>query len=222
MALLGQIPAASTGVINLDFVPEKLLVVDSVTGVQAFGNVTALSIVNSGRQIATITGARAAGFARVGKFIAGAAQILAESLQLGAGRVSGSTTITITSNAANPLNVFGVSAAFSNLIANYVETSINANANQSFQGFSALLLSTPANVERVNLTFANGFNDDFSVSELRALIGEFQNSDASGQLNGALMVPNFVFGDNPIQTAIVFVNGSGSCVVGVQRFVNSN
>jgi hypothetical protein len=221
MALIGTIGVGATAVFNLDFCPEKLLVVDAVTGVQAFANITAFSLVNAGRQVGNITGARVAGMARVGKMINGASQILSESLQTGAGRVTGSTTITLTSNSANILNVFAVSGSFSNVITQYIETSINANANQSFTDFSALILSTPANVDRVNITFANGFNDDFTVSELRQLAGEFQNTNADGQLNGGLLVPNFVFGDNPIQTAIVFVNGSGSCVVAIQRFAQS-
>lgn len=227
MALIGTIGATSTQVFNLDFTPEKLLVIDTTTGLPAFANITALSIVNSGRQMANITGARVGGFARLGKMYNGFAAatpfnaLMAESLQSAGGRVSGSSTITITSNSANILNVYAVSGSMSDIIANYIETSINANANQSFTDFSALLLSTPANVDRVNITFANGFNDDFTMPELKALVGEFQNTNADGLLNGAVMVPNFVFGDNPISNAVVFVNSSGACVVGIQRFVNS-
>lgn len=219
MALLGTIPANSTGTINLNYVPEKLLITNQATGVQSFADVSSISIVNSGRQVATLTGKRVSGFARVAKYITGAAQLLAESLQLGGGKNSGATTITITNTSANVLNVFGVSASFSNVIANYVETSINANANQMFTDFSSLLLSAPVNVERVNITFSNGFNDDFTVSELRALVGEVQNTNNNAELDGNLLVPNFAFGENQMQSAIVFVNSSGACVVGVQRFV---
>lgn len=221
MARLGTIPANGNAVLNLDFMPERLLIVDAVTGVQAAASCSQISVVNSGRQVATITGTRIPAFARLGKQIAGAAQILAETIQLGAGRVTGSTQITIANSTANALNVFGVSSGFSNLIANYVESSINANANGSYENFAALLLSTPANVDRVNLTFSNGFNDDFNVDELRALLGEFQNTNANGQLEGNLVVPNFIWGDNPIVTAVVFVNSNGNCVVGMQRFVES-
>lgn len=168
-----------------------------------------------------LTQTRVSAFARLGAFIAGAAQLLSEWLTIGDGRNNGSSTITITHGNANPVDVYGVSNSFATQIVNYVETSINAFANQSFDDFNALVLSTPANIDRVNLTFADGFNDDFSVPELKALIGSAQNTNASGLLNGNLVVPNFLFGSNPIRAAIVYVNGSGSCVVGVQRFVSS-
>lgn len=216
MALLGNIAANSTGVINLDFVPEQIVVVDSTTGIAVMQNVTQLSIVQSGRQLANLTGGRVGAFARLKKFIYGAAQLMGQWLEIAAGRVNGSTTITITHSTANAVNVYGVSSSFSDQLINYVETSINANANQSFDNFSALMLSTPNNIDRVNITFSDGFNDDFTVPELKALISTFQNTDADGLLNGNLAIPNI-----GIRTAIVFVNSLGSCVVGVQRIVQS-
>lgn len=217
MALLGQIPATSTGVINLDYVPEQLLVVDATTGAFAFANVTALSLVQSGRQLATITGTRTGGMAKLGALINGSSQALTQLLELAKGRVNGSATLTITSNSANILNVYGFSSGFSRDMANYIETSINANANQSFSGFDALLLSTPANIDRVNITFADGFNDDFKPEELQAILGQLQNSENLGLLSGALVVANF---GGQIANAVVYVNGSGSCVVGVKRTIN--
>jgi hypothetical protein len=220
MALLGQIAATSTGVINLDFVPEKLNVVDAVTGVTVFSTVTQLSLVQSGRQLANLTGTRIAAMARIQKYIAGAAQLLAEWLELALGRVNGSSTLTITHSNANAVLVYGVSSGFSPVLTNYVETSINANANQSFEGFDALVLSTPANIDRVNITFESGFNDDFTVPELKSLVGSSQNTDAAGLLNGNILLPNLGAGTPAgIRTAIVFVNGSGACVVGVKRYV---
>jgi len=220
MALLGQIAATSTGVINLDFVPEKLNVVDAVTGVTVFSTVTQLSLVQSGRQLANLTGTRIAAMARIQKYIAGAAQLLAEWLELALGRVNGSSTLTITHSNANAVLVYGVSSGFSPVLTNYVETSINANANQSFEGFDALVLSTPANIDRVNITFESGFNDDFTVPELKSLVGSSQNTDASGLLNGNILLPNLGAGTPAgIRTAIVFVNGTGACVVGVKRYV---
>lgn len=216
MALLGTIGANTSGVINLDFVPEKLLIVDAVTNVSVFATVTQISLVQSGRQLINLTGTRIAANARFQKFIAGSAQLLGEWLELGFGRVNGSSTLTIAHTGANAIRIFGVSSGFSNTMANYVETSINANANQSFEGFSMLALSTPANIDRVNLTFTDGFNDDFTVDELRQLMGSTQNTDASGLLFGNICVPNIGMS---IARATVFVNGLGSCVVAVKRFV---
>jgi hypothetical protein len=216
MALLGTIAASSTGVINLDYVPEQLLIIDSATGLPDFANITSISLVQSGRQLASLTGARIAGMARLGSFLMDiSALFMAESLELSKGRINGSATLTITNGAIVAVNIYGVSSGFSRDISNYVETSINANANQSFSNFDALLLSTPANIDRVNITFENGFNDDFKPEELKNLIGQMQNADGEGLLNGALVVPNV-----GIATAIVFVNSTGTCVVGVKRTVN--
>jgi len=214
MALLGQAPTG-TSTINIDFIPENIAVIDSVTGLPAFATVTQLSIVSAGQQIANLTGARIAGFGRIGQFISGAAQLLGSWLQLALGRVNGSTTITITHANVATLQVFGVSSGFSNDVVNYVETSINANANQSFGNFEALILSTPANVDRVNITFADGFNDDFSVSELKAMVSSLQNTNADGLLNGGLLIPNL----GNIVNCVVYINALGNCVVGVKRIV---
>lgn len=215
--LLQKIAAGGTAVINLDFVPERIMVVDDTTGLTAFANITQFSLVQSGRQLANLTGTRVAAFARLSNLIIGASQALAEGIALGLGRINGSATITLVSNSANILSVFGVSSGFSNVLANYVETSINANANQSFAGFNALLLSTPANIDRVNITMEpDGFNDDYTPQELRQLLGATQNTDTNGVLNGNLVVPG-----SRVRNAIVFVNGTGNCVVGVQRFLQS-
>jgi len=214
MALLGQAPTG-TSTINIDFIPENIAVIDSVTGLPALGVVTQLSIVSAGQQIANLTGARIAGFGRIGQFINGAAQLLGSWLQLALGRVNGSTTITITHANVATLQIFGVSSGFSNDVVNYVETSINANANQSFGNFEALILSTPANVDRVNITFTDGFNDDFSVPELKAMVSSLQNTNADGLLNGGLFIPNL----GNILNCVVYINALGNCVVGVKRIV---
>ena len=157
-----------------------------------------------------LTVARIAGFSRRGGNIYAASQGLAEWLRLAAGRVSGQATFVFTHTNVNPVNVYAVSSGMSDTVLVYSETSINANANQTFSGFDALLLSAPANIDRVNITFANGFNDDFTPAELRAWLGMSQNSDATGILNGALLVPG-----EGVKSVTVFVNGLGNCVVGV-------
>ena len=99
MALIGTVGAGATAVINLDFVPEQIAV-QTAAGVSAFSDITSISVVNKGRQLVTLTGSRIRAMARVGSFINGAAQALAELLTLGAGRLNGSTTITIVNGGA--------------------------------------------------------------------------------------------------------------------------
>lgn len=220
MALLGIYPAG-TGVLTLEYMPEILVFVDTVTGNSATAAITSLSISNKGRQIATLSGPRIAGMARLSNFFNDPSQKIAEILRLGAGRASGSTTITFTHASANPIAVYGSSQDFSEMLANYIEGSINPNASQQFTDFNALILSAPATIDRVNLTFANRFNDDFTIQELRELLGAIQNTDTDGQLNGGIVIPNWAFGENPIVSAMVYLNGTGSCVFAIQRFVQS-
>jgi len=215
MALIGTFPASSSAVFNLDFLPEKFLVRDTNTATYALSN---FSVVTSGVQLMSITSAdRITALAR---FDSGAVlsepsaanvSVPAAYLRLATGRINKATTITGTNSIAAATNVYAASTNISNVARRAVEQSINPSANATFDNFESLIFDG-TNVLRAQITFANGFSDEYTVPEINALYANYHITDAFGLLEGQCVI-DADSGAGLISQVVLFVGSGGSTVV---------
>jgi len=214
MALIGQFAASSSAVFNLDFLPEKFLVGNLTNANQ---HLTSFSVVTSGIQLMSITSVNR--FTALAKFDSGAilddpsaANIsqVAPYLRLATGRINKATTITGTNGSASAENVFAASTNISNVARRAVEQSINPSANATFDNFEALIFDS-SNILRAQITFANGFSDEYTPTELRALYAAYHVSDDAGNLEGLTCI-DADSGAGLISQVVLFA-GSGAAVV---------
>lgn len=214
MALIGSFPASASAVFNLDFLPEKFLVVSAANN-QTLSN---FSVVTSGVQLFSITAL--ARITALAKFDSGA--ILSDPaltnesttacyLRLATGRINKATTITGTNTIAGVRDAYAASTNISNIARRAVEQSINPSANATFDNFEALFFD-PTNILRAQITFANGYTDEYTVPEIAALYANYHVSDSQGYLEG-LAVIDADSGAGLISQVVLFNGAGGSTVV---------
>jgi len=217
MALIGSFPASASAVFNLDFLPEYFLVGTPSNSSQ---RLSSFSVVCSGQQLFSITDV--ARLTAITKFDSGA--ILDEPitpgtensktcsyLKLATGRINKATTITGTNGTATVTNAYAVSTNITNVARRAVEQSINPSANATFDNFEGLFF-LPANVLRAQITFANGFTDEFSVDELKALYSKYHVSDSEGLIEGLVCI-DADSGAGLISQVVLFNGAGGTTVV---------
>lgn len=211
MSQIGNLVASSAQLFNLDYLPERLLI-DTIVATPVASN---LSVVCAGRQLMSITDS--ARIAAMGKFDVGAVAVSATALtpnwiRLAPTRVNKACTLNITNSAATTPAVYASSKSKGNVARTAVEQTINASANQSFTEFEALFF-LPTNVLRVNLTFADGFNDDYSPQEIDALFASNSVTDENGRLGGLSCIKSDQPGDNDITQAVIYTTSGGNVTV---------
>jgi len=216
MALIGNFPASASAVFNLDFLPEYFLVSNAYNDTQ---KISALSVVTSGIQLMSITSAQR--ITALAKFDSGAIldspaavgtvnSTTASYLKLATGRINKASTITGTNPVAAVLPVYAASTNISNVARRAVEQSINPSANATFDNFEALFFD-PTNILRAQITFANGFSDEYSVAEIQALYSRFHVSDREGELSDLLCIDSDS-GAGLISQVVLYA-GAGAAVV---------
>ena len=217
MSLIGSFAASTSTVFNLDFLPEYFLVNSSRSDDQFLSN---FSVVTSGIQLMSITDIDR--LTALAKFDSGAilsfeatpgsaTSRTASYLKLATGRINKATTITGTNASATARNAFAASTNIGAVARRAVEQSINPSANATFENFEALIIN-PANFLRAQLTFSNGFSDEYSLQELQALYAKYHVADNDGYLNGLLAI-DADSGAGQITQAVIYVSSGGSCVV---------
>jgi hypothetical protein len=144
-------------------------------------------------------------------FTPGAAQSRTASyLKLATGRINKATTITGTNGTGTIQPAFAVSTNISNVARRAVEQSINPSANATFDNFEALFFAS-ANVLRAQITFANGFSDEFSVDELRAIYAKYHIADKFGDLDDLVCID--ADSGAGLISQVVLYNGTGGSTV---------
>ena len=215
MALIGSFPASASAVFNLDFLPEKFLVEATNSASQFLSN---FSVVTSGVQLMSITDvARLSALAKFdsGAILsdpsAGVISSTAQWLRLATGRINKATTITGTNSVASVLPAYAASTNIGNVARRAVEQSINPSANATFDNFEALFFLA-TNILRAQITFANGYTDEYSVQELRALYANYHVADNAGELEGLICI-DADSGAGLISQVVLFNGAGGTTVV---------
>lgn len=217
MALIGSYPASSSAVFNLDFLPEYYLVGSASDATQAL---TSFSVVTSGTQLMSITDVTR--LTALAKFDSGAilqdpnaptviSSMTASYLRLATGRINKATTLTGTNGVASAKNAYAASTNISNVARRAIEQSINPSANATFNNFECLIFALN-NVLRAQITFDNGFSDEFSVDEILALYSKYHVSDNGGTLEGLLCI-DADSGAGKIDQVVIYNSSGGSTVV---------
>jgi hypothetical protein len=214
MALIGSFPASSSAVFNLDFLPERVLIGATNEANQALSN---FSVVCSGVQLMSITNVNR--LTALAKFDSGAIltdtgasdSTTASYIKLSTGRINKATTITGTNSVAAVKEVYAASTNMSNVARRAVEQSINPSANATFDNFEALFFDD-TNVLRAQITFANGFSDEYTKEELRALYSAYHIADSGGRLE-LLTCIDADSGAGLISQVVLFNGSGGSTVV---------
>jgi hypothetical protein len=216
MALIGTIAGNASQVFNLDFLPEKILFDNIANDQQLISN---FSVVTSGVQLMSITNSER--LTALAKFDSGAILPAEPSptnptqaapyLRLATGRINKATTITATSTSGDVQNVYAASTNIMNLGRRAVEQSINPSANATFDNFEALIFSG-ANLLRAQITFSNGFTDEYTTQELAALYANYHIADGSGLLNNLICI-DADSGAGLISQVVLFNGSGGSTVV---------
>jgi hypothetical protein len=215
MALIGSFPASASAVFNLDFLPEYFLVNAPDATTQALSN---FSVVCNGLQLMSITDVNR--LTAISKFDSGAIldagvgteiSQAASYLRLATGRINKATTINGLNGTASVQSVFAASTNISNIARRAVEQSINPSANATFDNFEALFFSL-THVLRAQITFANGFSDEYTTTELRALYANNHVSDESGLLSGLICI-DADSGAGLISQVVLYNGAGGSTVV---------
>jgi hypothetical protein len=211
MAQIGSLASATSTIFNLDFLPEKLLV-GTVAGNQQTNN---LSVVTSGNQLFSITANdrvnALAQFDSGGILnITGADSEPASYIKLATGRINKATTITANNPGVSTPAVFAASTNISNVARRAVEQSINPSANATFSTFEALFFDS-TNVLRAQITFTNGFSDEYTPVELNAMYANFHIAGPNGTLVGLTCI-DADSGAGQIEQVVLYA-GSGAAVV---------
>lgn len=213
MSQIGVLAASVATLFNLDYLPERVL----IGNLNTLGVATNLSVVASGRQLMSVTdAARINALAKFdqGAYFGsggGASDLAPNWIRLAATRVNKACTINITNGGITTPSVYASSTAKGNIARTAVEQTINASANQTFTEFEALFYD-PTNVLRVNLTFADGFNDDYAPEEIDALFASGSVSDELGRLSG-LSVIKADRNTNDIVQAVIYTTSGGNVTV---------
>jgi hypothetical protein len=214
MAQIGTAAATTSTVFNLDFLPEYLLVNSPSLAGQYINN---LSVVTSGVQLMSITSEPR--ITALAKFDSGAIlnfptaaslNQAAQYIRLSTGRINKATTITMNNPDAVAYPVYAASTNITNVARRAVEQSINPSANATFDNFEALFFSG-ANVLRAQITFANGYTDEYTVQELFALYSKYHVTDEFGALDGLVCI-DADSGAGLISQVTLFA-GAGAAVV---------
>ena len=208
MAQIGNLTASASSVFNLDFLPERFLIGTTDTDQP----LSQISVVTSGTQLFSITAA--ARIRAVAKFDQGAtlgADVKVPMwLKLAVGRVNKQTTINVTNSGAGTESVQAVSTNMGSIARRAVEQSINASANATFDNFEGIFYD-PTHVLRVQITYANGYTDEYTPQEVNALYAAYHVADADGTLN-ALSCIDSDSGAGLISQVTIY-NGSGGATV---------
>jgi hypothetical protein len=214
MSQIGVLAASVATLFNLDYLPERLLIGD----LNSKGVASNLSVVCSGQQLMSVTAA--ARITALAKYDQGAyfgsggsaSNLTPNWIRLAATRVNKACTINVTNGGATTPAVYAASTARGNVARTAVEQTINASANQTFTQFEALFF-VPTNVLRVNLTFADGFNDDYSPAEIDALFASENVTDENGRLDGLSAIKSDRVGNNDIVQAVIYTTSGGNVTV---------
>jgi len=217
MSLIGTFPASASAVFNLDFLPEYLLV---GTTYSDFVPLSTISVVTSGVQLMSITNRNR--ITALAKFDSGAilsapsaagtnTSKAASYLKLATGRINKATTIQGLNAVAAVESVFAASTNIGNVARRAVEQSINPSANATFDNFEALFFS-PTDILRAQITFSNGFTDEYTPLELQALYAKFHVTDREGELADLICIDGDS-GAGQIAQVVLFNGAGGSTVV---------
>lgn len=190
MSKIGNIVATGSVTLNPSYLPQFLqigTVTDSAT-------ITGLSISARGQTIIDVSDERFIELAfkleSKGLF-AGNTTTLGKSLLLSTGRIEGQSVITIdqaVTTETSAVYEHSTGKSPNNLVRRLVVSPVIALGNLRFSNQDYIAFN-PSNVTKVQITFENGFNDEFSTDELAGMYNLQYPAEGDGLVAAQLVLP---------------------------------
>lgn len=114
------------------------------------------------------------------------------------GKINKATTYRFTNDGATTPNIYAYSQDERADLAVPVEASmvgINANSYDTFSKFTALLITSSANVSSIDILFADGNKNNFSMVEIDAMFATYNQAEANGRLDAVVSTIDNRFGN---------------------------
>lgn len=171
-ALLGTIGGAATNTINVQYVPQFLLI-RGTAGADLTGDITIQIDVQGDGTIMNLDAAGFDAMSNINKFFQAAADIntVGRQFQLADGLVNAkSVSITIANADAAAVDVYGLSKQkVATFYCTYMTTLVNANSGADFSKFAYLAIPGALAADRFTLVYNDGTNNaGATLNELRA------------------------------------------------------
>lgn len=106
------------------------------------------------------------------------------------GKITRNSTVRLTNNGVTTpsIRVFSDNQTGVPFIA--AVKGINANSYEDFSRFSAIIIDTPANVNNIEMNFADGHRETWTVQDADAYFAISNQAEASGRLGGCTVIDN--------------------------------
>lgn len=192
MSQIGTLTANATTTFNLQFVPE-FLVIGDVSGI----NIALETVIKGKTRIIAPNPTLFRGLSQVGMAGLLSIQEVSKVYQISNGGKGNETCqIKITNATATTPDVYAVSTGPNDGTVIAVSTSqVDANSNQEYKVFDKLAVDITNPLRNIQIKFANGWEDSFTVEEVNALL--------------ATMTPAFDDTASITQNTMIFDNQAG-------------
>lgn len=145
-------------------------------------------------------------------------ETLMKALPLSNGQINAPTLIRLTNESTNADAIFGVSSSVGTAPYRYSQFTINATSNQQFSEFDSLLInSSPANIDNIEIQWADGFKDRYAPEELPVLFRSLYASAVNSQFSSTGDIGFINNEDGNIANCTIYTNATGSSTVTVGR-----
>jgi len=140
------------------------------------------------------------------------ASAIGQRLLLSTGQISGSTTMTFTQSSANTPAVYqsSVGKSADGLARSIAVTPVIASGNTTFENFDVIYF-LPTNLSKVQLTFENGWTEEYLSAELEGLYLGNNPAELNGLVNGFNVIQG-MRGPNGyrVTKAVVYATSGGN------------
>jgi hypothetical protein len=212
MSSIGTLNSGSSKTFDLNYLPQTIQIGSVADAV----NFSSLQVQASGKALITLSDAdQIACLLKLetdGSFAGLSSQIL-NKLVLTDGRVAATSTITIENVDLTTPSVYQLSIGAGSSVRYVAVSPVVANGSNNYSNFDVLFMK-PANFLRATITFDNGWTEDVNADELAGLYALNNNTEASGLVNGFLVIQGQRaengFG---ISSLVIYATGSNLDVV---------
>lgn len=214
MSRIGALVSSASQTFDLSYLPQFIQVGDP-NNADAFDGLTVVSRGVTLIQLTNDAQIRALMQLEAEVIAAGASTELGSRLMLADGRINGASTVTIGNAGVTTTDVYQNSTGQSvaNVARRVSVTPVVANGNVTFEGFDVLYF-LPTNFSRAQVTFANGWQEEMTAAELQGLYNANRNTEASGLVNGFVVVEGARAPKGfKVAKITVFAGAGGNCDV---------
>lgn len=214
MSSIGSLVSSGSKTFDLSYLPQFV----QVGAPDNADTISALNIVARGQTLVSLADSaqiRALMQLEAEVMAAGANTELGSRLMVADGRIEGQSTILMVNGGATTTEVYANSIGQSTgkIARTVAVTPVVANGNVTFRNFDVLYF-LPVNFTRANVTFENGYTEEMTAEELQGMYNANRNTEASGLVNGFVVVEGLRAPNGfRVKQIQVFAGAGGNCDV---------